>query len=415
MIIELSKSSGIGQRTIQKTLSEYKKEGTISSPNKKKIRPSILDKMDDFDKNAIMRKIHDFWFNREMPTVAKMLVAINEDKTLPNLKRSSFLKVLKDLQIIFVRKSCYSALIECQYVQCWRRIYLDQIRQYRAQNSPIYYLGEAWVNVGETHKKTLVDNMVNSPHDAFLRGLTTEQKEPSDEGKRLIVLHIGSTDGFVPGGLLYIETKTNTSNFHKEINSDTFSEWIVKILPLLRENAVIVMDNAPYQSVKKYKIPVISWEKENIINWLESKGEIVIQPTIKPLLMDKVETLKPQYDKYEIDEYVKDNNKTILRLPPYHYELNPIMLAWSSVKSYVQAHNNTFQLKDVQELLKRGVEHVTPEMWTNFVGQVIKKEKKFWDIDDTIDEVIEKDRKEVARPILTLGTDSTTDSDSNSN
>lgn len=45
-IIEISKSSGIGQRTIQATLSEYKNHGTFSSPNTTKNRPTILHKID---------------------------------------------------------------------------------------------------------------------------------------------------------------------------------------------------------------------------------------------------------------------------------------------------------------------------------------------------------------------------------
>lgn len=96
MLVDMSKQSGIGQRTIQTTLAEYKKAGTVSSPNKKKIRLSILQKVDDFDKNAIRQKIHGFWLKREVPTLAKMLLAINEDPTLPNIKRTSFQKILKD-------------------------------------------------------------------------------------------------------------------------------------------------------------------------------------------------------------------------------------------------------------------------------------------------------------------------------
>lgn len=46
----ISHQTGIGQCTISTTLSEYKKQGTISSPNKNKIRPTITDKIDEFDK-----------------------------------------------------------------------------------------------------------------------------------------------------------------------------------------------------------------------------------------------------------------------------------------------------------------------------------------------------------------------------
>lgn len=403
MLVDISKSSGIGQRTIQTTLSEYKKQGTVSSPNKKKTRPTILQKIDDFDKNVIRQKIHNFWRNREVPTIEKILTSINEDEKLPNMKRTSFQKVLKDLQFEYVKKGRNSVLLEREDLITWRRNYLDKIRHYRTQNRPIYFLDETWINAGETHSRTCVATTVKSSRDAFLRGPTTGQKEPSGKGKRLIVLHIGSTDGFVPGGLLCIESKTNSTNYDDEINGDTFYNWFVQILPMLKENAVIVMDNTSYHSVKKCKIPTMSSKKQEMIDWIESKGEIVTYPIVKNDLIKKIRKLKKQYDKYVIDEYAKDNNKLVLRLPPYHCELNPIELAWASVKSYVRTHNNTFKLNDVLELLKKGVEQVTPDMWTNFIGHVINEEEKFWNIDHLTDEIMDEQPEE-ERQILTIGT-----------
>jgi len=89
-----------------------------------------------------------------------MLIAINEDETLPNLKRSSFQKILKDLQFEFVKKNCNSALLEREDLITWRRDYLFKIKHYRAQNRPIYYLDETWINGGETHNRTWVDSTV---------------------------------------------------------------------------------------------------------------------------------------------------------------------------------------------------------------------------------------------------------------
>lgn len=79
MIVDISKTTSIGQRRIQNTLAEYRTEGTVTSPNKKKVRPTIIEKVDEFDKNDLQQKIHNFWRNREVPTIPKMLVAINED------------------------------------------------------------------------------------------------------------------------------------------------------------------------------------------------------------------------------------------------------------------------------------------------------------------------------------------------
>jgi len=189
------------------------------------------------------------------------------------------------------------------------------------------------------------------------------------------------------------------------MNDSTFFEWFVKILPLLKDNAVIVMDNASYHSVKKDPTPERSWKKQDIINWLESKGEVVIQPIVKAVLLERVKKIKSEHEKYVIEEYANENNKTVLRIPPYHCELNPIELTWSSVKHYVRTHNNTYKIKDVQELLKQGVEHVTQEMWTNFFEHVVKEEYKFWKIDFITDEILEEEPAEGDQHIMTIGTD----------
>lgn len=101
----ISHYTGIGQRTITTTLSDYKKKGIISSPNKNKIRPTITQKIDEFNKNAIQQKIHGFWFRKEIPTLQKILTAVNDDPSLPNLKCTSLRTILKDLSFVYTKKT----------------------------------------------------------------------------------------------------------------------------------------------------------------------------------------------------------------------------------------------------------------------------------------------------------------------
>lgn len=56
----LSKELDIGQRTIQLIIAEYKSSKTARSPNKAKIRSTFKEKVDDFERNAIRRKVPDF-------------------------------------------------------------------------------------------------------------------------------------------------------------------------------------------------------------------------------------------------------------------------------------------------------------------------------------------------------------------
>jgi len=357
----MSQETGIGERTISMTLSEYRRKGTISSPNRKKVRPKLTQKVNEFDKNAIRRKIHGFWHRKEFPTFKKIMASINDDPSLPNFSRSSLQKLLKDINFVHTKIKRDSALIERSEIVCWRQKYVESIRYYRKHGRTIYYLDESWINVEESSKS--VDPTIQSG-----------QKNVSGKGKQLVFVHIGSSDGFVAGGLLTFESKNHSGDYHDEINDDTFYDWFSAIISLLKDNAVIVMDTASYHSVKKDTLPLVSWEKSKIIKWLENNGKLINQPMVKKRLVEEAEQFRLVCEKYIIDELAKENNKIVLRLPPYHSELNPFELVMSFVKRYVKINNTTSRLPDVQKLLHEGVDLVTRQMWKKNIEQVIKEE-----------------------------------------
>jgi len=78
---------------------------------------------------------------------------------------------------------------------------------------------------------------------------------------------------------------------------------------------------------------------------------------VKAELLQIVALEKYKFDKYVINDIAKQDNKTILRLPPYYCELNPIEMVWSMVmlKGYVKSNNNTFKIQDVKLLLEQGI------------------------------------------------------------
>ncbi|XP_025192636.1 uncharacterized protein LOC112592697 [Melanaphis sacchari] len=372
----LSYELGIGQSTIYNTILEYQRTKTVSSPNKTKVRKQLTEKVDEFDKYGIRRKVHQFWHDRDTPTLDKILVSVNEDKGLPNFSRTSLFRLLKSMDFVYMK---------------------------RGRNSD-----ETLVNAGDVNSKVWVDKTVTSARVASSEGLSTGAINPTGKGKRLIVSHIGSEDGFVPGGLLCFESKKNTQDYHDEMNGDSFRDWLEGVLPKLKDNAVIVMDNAPYHSVKIEKCPTTNWRKADIIAWLQSKGEQVDNTMLVIELLDQVKKLKPLYNNYVIDEMVKANNKIVLRLPPYHCELNAIELAWAIVKKHVKDNNKTFKLQDIKHLLVEGVNKVSPDMWKNFVGHVIKEEEKAWSLDNVVQDLMSAENQPC---VLTIG-QSDTDDDS---
>ncbi|XP_026818991.1 uncharacterized protein LOC113557623 [Rhopalosiphum maidis] len=307
---ELSKELGIGATTISTTITEYNNTKKVISPCKKRVKTSFLDTFEEFERNVVRRHVHSFWFKREIPTVDKIFQVVSDDDSLPIISRTNLFRLLKEMDFKYSKRSRNSALTEKTEI-----------------GRHLYYLDETWVNAGECTSKTWIDTTIKSPRDAFLQGLSTGAVNPSEKGKRLIVLNIGSEDGFVPGALLCFESKKNTRDYHNEMNGDTFYEWMEGVLPRLKENCVIIMDNASYHSVKLDKAPTSQTKKGDIIKWLEDKGEVIDRPMCIPQLLQIVKRIKPQHQKYVIDELAKKHNRNILRLPPYHCELNPIELA----------------------------------------------------------------------------------------
>jgi len=150
----------------------------------------------------------------------------------------------------------------------------------------VYYLDETWINAGDCVEKLWVDKTIQSKHDAFNRG-STGATNPTDEGQWLIVLHIGSHKGFLEDGLLCFVFKKNSADYHDEMNGDNFHEWFESIISRLDPNSVIVLDNAPYHSVKTKRIPTSSSKEQDILSWLISKGVVIDRPMFKPQLFAK--------------------------------------------------------------------------------------------------------------------------------
>lgn len=384
IVIKTASACGVSENIVYKIIKEQKDTNTLKSPVKKRARLSTVDKLDELDKCAIRRKVHSIYLNNDYPTLDKIMRICEADEDIPVFKRTTLHKILHELGFDYNKQDNRTLLLEREDIVLWRRKYLRQIKEYRDANKTIYYLDETWVNAGHVKTKTWLDTTVKNKRQAFLDGLSTGPKAPTGKGKRLIVLHIGSDKGFVEDGLLVFESKS-TKDYHEEMDGERFLNWFINIMPKLEPGSVVVMDNAPYHSVRIEKIPTTSWNKQQIIDWLQSKGKSMDMTYLKKELLTKVAEIAPQYNKYLIDETAKSNGITILRLPPYHCKLNPIELVWAQIKNYVGANNSTFKMSDVKKLLYDAIALIDANRWKKCCDHVIREESTMWHLDDVME------------------------------
>ncbi|XP_018573043.1 uncharacterized protein LOC108912319 [Anoplophora glabripennis] len=149
------------------------------------------------------------------------------------------------------------------------------------------------------------------------------------------------------------------------------------------------MDNAFYHSRKCELTPQQSWRKARIQEWLRDKGAPYDETSLKTELLQLVKLHAHKYKKLAVDELALSHRITVLRLPPYHCELNPIELILAQVKGEVAGGNRSVKLADVQRHLKKALENVTTEDWRKCINHADKEEKKIWDVDNMVDEVID--------------------------
>jgi transposase len=380
-----SKMTGIGKSTIYRLIRE-KKSGAIKPPKQSTGRHKIS--IDEAERHAIRRKVHAFYFNNEIPTLDKILCTLREDETISDIRRDALWKILREMNFRWEKVNRKSLLIEKDEIICWRRNYLRSIRDFRKENRKIYYLDETWLNEGYTVGKMWHDKNITSSRQAYLNGLSVGIKPPSGKGKRLIITHIGSRDGFLKEGLLAFES-VRTGDYHEDMNADVFEDYFSQMINFIPPGSVIVLDNAPYHSRRDEQLPTTAWKKAQIIEWLLDKEITFKEDMLKKELLSITNMHRHRFLKYAIDEMAKKREIIILRLPPYHCELNPIELIWAQVKGSVARKNTTYKMEDVRAHFEEALKEVNAERWRKCIEHVMKEEQKMWELDNVIEQTME--------------------------
>lgn len=365
----------------------------LDTPGKTRCYKKQVTDLDSFQQDAIRRHVYGYYGRKEYPTLRKLVTSLR-DAELFSGSETSLRTIIHDIGFHFQKYSNRSILMERPDIVAWRCRYLRAIRQVDYES--VVWLDETWVNAGHTLAKGWSDSSAEAT-----------MKAPLGKGGRIIVLHAGTSHGFVPNCFFMFRSR-KTGDYHEELNAATFTEWFKNsLLENIRPNSVIVMDNAPYHSQINEKPPTMQWKKADMLAWVEknvlqkNKDIILAQNTTKSELMELVSAYKPK-PVHAIDDLARRNNHQVIRLPPYHAHLNPIESIWAQVKGYVARNNKKFTITEVERLTREGIQNVTSENWASVVRHTKDITEKQWKNEGLLDHNVEE-------MIISLGSESSSE------
>jgi hypothetical protein len=137
---------------------------------------------------------------------------------------------------------------------------LQSLKKFQEEGREIFYLDVTWVDSSLMFKKCWQGDAVDLV-------ITTSTSHI------LIMMNIGSSNGFLEGTGLVFRAGTASGDYQGQMNADNFEKWLSEIvIPKLPPASVLVVDNAPYHRRQVDKPPSASALEKEMIDRLEKHG-----------------------------------------------------------------------------------------------------------------------------------------------
>ncbi|XP_045781508.1 uncharacterized protein LOC123878358 isoform X2 [Maniola jurtina] len=335
----------------------------FKSPLKPK-RVRRKSKLDDFNMGVLRRTIASFHIEfNELPTLRKLKQVLGDrigfDGCIETLRTILKLSGYEWSKIDDNRK----ALTEKHDIQMLRFQYLRRLKKYRDEGRYIVFTGESFVH-------------------------TTHMQKKLSKGMWIIIVHAGGCEGFIPNAKLVCKANSINGDYHDNMNLDNYKKWLTtQLLPNLPEKSVIVVDNA-YHNALLEKTPNCNSNKDTMKIWL-AENNIPFDENMKKIeLYNLILKNKDRFNRFVIDELIQCKGFEILRLPPYHPELNPIEKIWGMLKNYVANKNVAQNLTSIMALINERLETIDRTIWANTCQNVEETEKQYLQYFDLDNEFI---------------------------
>ena len=174
-------------------------------------------------------------------------------------------------------------------------------------------------------------------------------------------------------------------DYHDNINTESYEKYFENVCKLLKSNSVITIDNASYHSRNADDFPVSKWKKSQFQDWLKDH-KIPFRPdALRTELWMLCKIHRATNASKIIDNIAKRYGHEVLRLPPYHSDLNVIELIWADEKTFVARENKEMALEYVEKTILQAITEITAEMCKKCVEHVEHVELSYWKTDRIID------------------------------
>ena len=352
--------------------------------------------LEEFYQAAVRRLMQDFYRKFEFPTVKALHAKLKDQfPDFPTVTRHILRCALKSMKFKYKKFNKKPVLMESTAIKTSRLEYLRKIKQFRNEQRKIYYLDETWCGATHTRKFGWIEELDSTRFESYDHYRSEVQQvfgerggfvTPTGPGKRVIILHIGSEDGFLNGAMDCFVGQTGCNDYHKEMNALHFCHWFKNMLLLLPLNSVVVLDKAPYHTMldSEFRNTTTKWNKAYILLWIDKRGIPLPNNVVgfHKLTVKNLLKLCKDYryeKKYELEKIKNELRPDVelLWLPVAHCEFNPIELIWAYVKNRVAKENKTFKLHDVHQLCIQIMNDLPPNLWKNCVKHAIKYENYY--------------------------------------
>lgn len=124
-------------------------------------------------------------------------------------------------------------------------------------------------------------------------------------------------------------------------------------------------------------------------DWLSEHEIPFSDDLLVPELYKLILQYKPRFVRYELDELVATYGHVVLRLPPYHPDLNPIELIWADVKNYVASRNVQCSFESIKSLAEEKFNLIGAKEWDAKCEHVKTIENNYASAEPRIDDLVE--------------------------